>query len=254
MRPGAGETIDEQLVAAIAAAWRKAGTAAALTGAGISVESGIPDFRSRRGIWARYPVETYGLLSSFLKDPARSWAFFRAVRASARDAVPNRGHRALARLEAAGRLAGIVTQNVDGLHQAAGSRCVVEIHGSDRQLDCPGCGHVMPTPRGTFSGEGVPTCPACGGPMKPRVVLFEEPILAWEEAVALVEAAALLLVVGTSVQVEPAASLPYRALARGGVVVECNHERTPLTRDATYVLRAGAGEALDALARAVLRD
>ncbi|MBN1422372.1 MAG: NAD-dependent protein deacylase [Planctomycetes bacterium] len=250
----AGEAIDRGAIARAAEAWRAAGSAAALTGAGISVESGIPDFRSRDGIWAHFPVRVFGVISTFRANPARSWAFFRAIHEVARGADPGKAHIALARLEAAGHLSGIVTQNIDGLHRRAGSRRVVEIHGSDREVHCVRCGHVEATPPGTFEGDGVPSCPACGGPLKPRIVLFGEPILDWDDAVALVAGAPILLVVGTSAEVEPAASLPLLVLERGGMIVECNRCETPLTAIAAHVLRGGAGAVLEALSQEMLGD
>ncbi len=208
----------------------EAGHAVALTGAGISVESGIPDFRSAGGLWEVFDPMEYATLSGFLRDPAKSWRFFRELGKLAIGRTPNPAHRALAQLESAGRLAGVVTQNVDGLHQAAGSGRVLEIHGNGTRLHCLGCGRVERLLPGHLEPGPAPLCSRCSRPLKPDVVLFEEPVRAMEAIRELLRGSDLLLVAGTSAEVTPAAWLPEEILARGGRLMEFNLEPTRLTR------------------------
>lgn len=225
-RGGAIEGDVEPVVRALA----EARSAAALTGAGISVESGIPDFRSDSGLWRTFDPFVYATLSGFLEDPARSWRFFRELGRLRTDKQPNPAHRALARLEEAGRLAGLVTQNVDGLHQAAGSRRVIEIHGNGGRLRCLRCDAVRPFSADLLEPGPVPLCPSCSRPLKPDVVLFGEDVRDLDAASELIAGCEILLVVGTSAEVVPAAWLPGDVLDRGGSVIEFNLEPTRLTR------------------------
>jgi NAD-dependent deacetylase len=159
-------------------------------------------------------------LSAFQADPVRCWTMLRAMLALLRTAEPNAGHRALAALERRGRMERVVTQNIDGLHRLAGSLDPVEVHGTWRGLHCPRCGF---TDRGAEApDDGVPSCPRCWSPMKPPVVLFEEslPASAMGEAWRLAQGCDLLLVVGTSLAVQPVASLPRAAAAGGALLVE----------------------------------
>jgi NAD-dependent deacetylase len=207
-----------------------AGKVIVLSGAGISTESGIPDFRSAGGLWSRYSPAEYATLGAFRRDPAKVWRMLAELE-QVLQASPNPAHLALAELEQAGRLSGIITQNVDGLHQAGGSRNVVEFHGSNRTLSCLSCGAAfsqfaaralgMP-PRCTASSGGV----ACGTILKPDVVFFDEmiPPRALIEAQRMVEGADLILVVGTSCEVFPAAEIPLQVHRRGGKIVEINLE------------------------------
>jgi len=206
-----------------------------LTGAGVSTESGIPDFRSATGLWARYDPQEYATLSAFLREPAKVWTMLAELE-ELLEARPNAGHAALARLEAGGGTAGIVTQNVDGLHQAAGSRTVVEFHGHNRTFTCLGCRRkfpraavrAMPAVPGTRMPRPEP-CPA-GAPgrclLKPDVVFFDEqiPPEALLGSEALLGGADLVLVVGTSCEVYPAADLPRQVRQQGGRIVEINLE------------------------------
>ncbi len=196
----------------------------ALSGAGISVPSGIPDFRSRGGLWSRFPPEEYATLDVFLQNPAKAWRFFRIMAAMLADKAPNPAHYALAELEARGRLAAIITQNIDGLHQAAGSRNVVEIHGVHHRLHCLRCPHEERFGPAHLDDEQVPTCPDCGFPLKPKVVLFGENVMALETVHGLAAGCDLLLVIGTSAQVYPAAALPSMVTRYGGIVIEMNRE------------------------------
>ncbi len=203
---------------------------AALTGAGISVESGIPDFRSPGGLWTVFTPEEYATLEVFLDDPEKAWKLYRALGKSLEGIRPNPAHRALARLEQAGRLAGIVTQNVDGLHQAAGSRRVIEMHGDHQRLHCLDCKKLEAVRREHYESGNVPACRHCGRALKPNVVLFGEDVRRMDEINRLLEDCDLLLVVGTSAQVYPAAGLPDRVKMNGGSIYEFNMEATHLTR------------------------
>ena len=218
----------------------------ALTGAGISVESGIPDFRSAGGLWSRYDPEEYAHIDGFRRDPVKIWNMLREIIAVIKEAEPNPGHRALAELEEMGYLSSVITQNVDGLHQAAGSRRVIEFHGTNRHLICLRCGFRGETD--AFDTENtVPRCPQCDAVLKPDVVFFGEPIPvgAMEEAFEEARQADLVLVVGTSAVVYPASSIPYTAKDHGALVVEINLEETPLTGAVSdYIVKGPAGEIL----------
>lgn len=223
-----------------------------LTGAGISTESGIPDFRSEGGIWARYDPFEVGHIDSLRRDPARVWEFYALRLDALAHAEPNDGHRALAGLEERGWIQAVVTQNVDGLHQRAGSRDVVEVHGSLREAECIHCGVRVPM-SDAIASLPLPACPECGEVLKPGVVMFGEllPVLAIERAQQLAREAGLLLVVGSSLEVHPVAALPGDTLAAGGALALVNRGGTPWDSRAELVLDAGAGETLRALAAAL---
>lgn len=218
-------------VARAAAAIRRGGVVA-LTGAGVSVESGLPDFRSPGGLWARHDVNEVASLAGFLRDPDRVWRFTAELLTESRTARPNEGHRALARLEAAGLLTGVVTQNIDGLHQAAGSRAVIEFHGSLHQAVCLGCGLERPVTAEDESGT-VPVCPGCCRGLKPGFVMFGEaiPPAARERAFELAAGCRVMLVAGTAAEVAPASLLPVVARQAGAMVIEINLEPTRLTSE-----------------------
>jgi len=220
-----------------------------LTGAGVSTESGIPDFRSAEGIWAKYDPFEVAHIDAIRRDPVRVWEFY-ALRVDAVSrARPNDGHLALAELEERGRVRGVVTQNVDGLHARAGSREIVEVHGSLREAACLGCGVRVPMPE-AVSGLPLPACPECGEILKPGVVMFGEmlPADAIERAQRLAAEAGLLLVVGSSLEVHPVAGLPELTLAAGGALAIVNRGSTPWDVHADVVIDGGAGETLRALA------
>ena len=224
-----------------------------LTGAGISVESGIPDFRSPGGLWTRYPPQEYATLGAFRRDPARVWQMLAEMDAVLDAARPNPAHRALARLEEAGVVEGVITQNIDGLHQEAGSRRVVEFHGSHRTLSCLACGCRYTRAEARALGAP-PACP-CRALLKPDVVFFGEMIP--EDALAqswrLAERCRAMLVIGTSAEVAPANEMPWRASRAGATVIEVNLEPSPLTGSVTDLfLRGPAGRVVDQLAEAVL--
>lgn len=231
------------------------------TGAGVSTESGIPDFRSPGGVWTRYDPRdfTFDRYVGSAELRASSWAMRREF--FAKEVQPNPAHLAIARIEQAGRGHGVVTQNIDGLHQLAGSTHVVELHGTAREVTCigraprqgipDGCGFTAPY---TWAFEQVdagnpdPSCPRCGGLVKSATVSFGQvmPEDALEEAARLVETADLLLTVGSSLQVRPAADLPVLAVRSGVPLVIVNDEPTPLDDVATLVVRGRAGEVLPA--------
>jgi NAD-dependent deacetylase len=226
-----------------------------LTGAGISTESGIPDFRSRTGIWARYDPMEYATIAAFRRDPVKVWEFYALRFETLTRAEPNDGHRALAELERRGLVRAVVTQNIDTLHEQAGSREVVEVHGSIRDAECLTCGVRVPLARAVESSRGAPAppCPRCGEILKPGVVMFGEllPEHAIDRAIELARDAGLLLVVGSSLEVHPIAGLPETTLASGGEVAIVNRGATPYDWCASVRVDGGAGATLAALADAL---
>jgi NAD-dependent deacetylase len=229
---------EDDAITRAADALARAERVAALTGAGISTESGIPDFRSAGGLWAIFDPGEYATLSCFLREPEKAWRMYRALAASLVGRRPNAGHVALARLEEAGRLQGIVTQNIDGLHQAAGSRHVMELHGEARNLQCLACGRLEPARVAHLTPGPAPHCEDCGAFLKPNVVLFEEAVRDLDRAGELVRECDLLLVIGTSTEVVPAGALPARVRAGGGSILEFNLE--PTAQTASGLGRSGA--------------
>jgi NAD-dependent deacetylase len=227
----------------LAALLRGRARVAALTGAGISVESGIPDFRSPGGLWERFDPMEYATIQAFRRNPAKVWELIKEMDRIITAARPNPGHFALADLEAQGRLLGLITQNVDNLHQAAGSKKVVEYHGNAHRFVCDTCRGQHP--RETLDFEETPLYCHCGGLIRPDVVFFGEPIPreAKKEADHLASSCDLLLIIGTSGEVSPANYLPQIAKDHGAVIVENNLEPTRLTRMVTdYLLPGKAGE------------
>src|SRR4029077_2811402 len=221
----------------------------ALTGAGVSAESGIPTFRGAGGLWTRYDPVKVASIEYFMADPSAYWSVSKDRGRVALAARPNPGHRALAALEASGRLVAVVTQNTDGLHQESGSRKVIEIHGSSRTVECLDCGNTEA--RGDVQArldvEMPPRCKVCGGMfLKPTVVLFGEPMpqAAIQQAFALAREADVMLVVGFSLVVHPAADVPLVALRSGAQLILINAEPTPLDELAAVVVRGKSGEVL----------
>lgn len=239
-------------------AWLRAAKAVTvLTGAGISTDSGIPDFRGPNGVWTRDPsAERLSTLQDYLADPevrVESWR--RRREHPAWTAVPNAGHEALVRLENAGIVHAIITQNIDGLHQRAGSRQVIEIHGTVWWVVCVSCD--LRTPMGEVlarvdAGEADPPCPHCGGIQKSATISFGQALD--RQVLAAAERAAagcdLMLAVGTSLQVHPAAGLCNVALRRGARLVVVNAQPTPYDEVASAVLHEPIGEVLPRLADA----
>lgn len=223
-----------------------------LTGAGISTESGIPDFRSADGIWAQYDPFEVAHIDALRRDPARVWEFYALRLDALSQAEPNDGHRALAELEERGLVRAVVTQNVDGLHQQAGSREVVEVHGSVCEAECIHCRVRVPM-EDAVASLPLPPCPECGEILKPGVVMFGEllPAQAIDRAQALAAEAGLLLVVGSSLEVHPVAALPGTTLDSGGALAIVNRGGTPWDSKAELVLDAAAGQTLRGLAAAL---
>lgn len=228
----------------------------ALTGAGVSAESGIPTFRGEGGLWQKYDPVKVSSIETFLADPAAYWAVSKERGSVALAARPNPGHVALAQLEAAGHIVAVVTQNTDGLHQASGSRRVVELHGSGRTVECLDCGRREPRAdvQARLEVEMPPRCRHCGGMrLKPTVVLFGEPMpqAATGEAFELAAQADVMLVVGTSLVVFPAADVPLVALRAGARMIVVNTEPTPFDRFAEVVIEGRSGEVLPEIVRAI---
>ena len=226
---------------ALAELVRRAGSVVALTGAGISVASGIPDFRTPgTGIWANVDPMAVAHIDAWRANPERFWSFYRERLRMLGDKAPNAAHRALVALEQRGLLHGVITQNIDMLHRRAGTRELVEVHGSIATCSCLSCGRRAPsaTVLEQLACSGVPSC-ACGRPLKPDVVLFGEllPPAALERAMQLAAGADLLLCIGSSLEVYPVAQLPAITLRRGGEVVIVTQGPTPY--DARAVLRLG---------------
>lgn len=231
-----------------------------LTGAGMSAESGVPTFRDAlTGLWARFDPAGLATPEAFRRDPALCWGWYRWRAALVRRARPNAGHLAIAGLAGRGHEVTVVTQNVDDLHERAGSRDVVHLHGSLFATRCFDCGRpAVPDPilegLDAIGGEGAreapPACVACGGPCRPGVVWFGEPLPAdaWERACEALTACELLVVVGTSGLVQPAASLPRLAREAGARVVEINPVESAVSALAHESLRMGAGEGMRVLA------
>ena len=232
-----------------AAAWlREARAVVVLTGAGISKESGVPTFRDgQSGLWANYDVEELASPGGFRRNPSLVWQWYAGRRALLEQIAPNAAHYALARL-AEHKPVTVVTQNVDGLHQAAGSTGVLELHGNIRRYKCFDRGHPAPLEQ-VAAAEEPPRCEQCGSLVRPDVVWFGE-ILPQEvlaAAIEAVETADLMLVIGTSGIVHPAASLPFYAQEAGARTIEINPEQTELTPYLDLHLRGPAGAVVPAL-------
>lgn len=229
-----------------------------LTGAGVSAESGVPTFRdAQTGLWARYQPEDLATPEAFLRNPQLVWEWYSWRKKLVMEVQPNPGHYALAEMET--RLLEkdarndfiLVTQNVDGLHQRAGSRNVLELHGNIRRSKCFNDGTLV------VEAEAIedvpPRCPHCGGWLRPDVVWFGEllPYEVLQRALKAAQTCDTFLSVGTSTLVQPAASLPLLASKSGAVVIEVNPQDTPLTVQATFILRGPSGILLPELVRAV---
>jgi len=243
-----------------AAVFRSSRQVVALTGAGISTRSGIPDFRSHdSGLWNKFDAMAVASISSFRYQPETFFEWVRPLVKTMIDAEPNPAHTALAELEQAGFLHGIITQNIDDLHRKAGSRCVYEIHGHLREATCTSCfqKHDAESLIEDFSRTGaLPYCDYCGGLLKPDIILFGEqlPILIVKEANALIEKADLILVAGSSMEVMPAASMPIPALNAGAKLIIINNEPTYLDVRADIVLHADVADVLPMILQEVLRE
>ena len=230
-----------------------------LTGAGISVPSGIPDFRSPgTGIWEKVNPMEVAHIDAFRRDPDRFWSFYSQRFTALRDKEPNGAHRAVAELERRGLVRGVITQNIDRLHKAAGSERVVEVHGSISHSVCLECGGRFELDRVVAmleDADGAPECPACVSPLKPDVVLFGEllPAEAMAEAHALAAEADLMLCVGSSLEVHPVAGLPGVTNASGGRLAIVTQGPTPYDSAADVRLDGDVVEELDAVLAALAR-
>jgi NAD-dependent protein deacetylase/lipoamidase len=243
-------------VGRVAGRLRAAKFVAVLTGAGISAESGVPTFRdAQTGLWARFDPRELATPTAFAEHPKRVWDWYAERRALAARVAPNVAHLALVAIERRVPRFALITQNVDGLHARAGSRALIELHGNIARVRCSACGRPAEQWDEAAAADAEvlpPRCIDCGAFLRPDVVWFDE--LLPQDALAAAEDAArqcdLLLVVGTSAEVYPAAALPRQAQAAGACVVEINPQDTPLTAYADFSLRGRAGELLPALARA----
>ncbi len=211
----------------------------ALTGAGISADSGIPTFRGKDGLWNKFRPEELATPQAFSRNPELVWEWYAWRIKKVFDAEPNPAHRALAVMEEKGLLKGIVTQNVDNLHERAGSRNIIHLHGRIDEMRCIQCGNVV---RLIKPPENIPPHCTCGGMMRPNVVWFGEalPEKELEKAIDLCSNNNVI-VIGTSAVVQPAASLPFYAKRNGFMVIEINPEETPLTQIADLSIRERAG-------------
>ena len=243
--------------ARLAALIKQAGSVVALTGAGISVPSGIPDFRSpQTGLWTKVDPMEVAHIEVFQRDPGRFWSFYGARFDALDDKQPNRAHTVLASLERAGLLDAVITQNIDRLHERAGSREVIEVHGSIASSSCLDCGSRFPLDevrrrRASIPG-GVPPCD-CGSPLKPDVVLFGEmlPVSAIARAQRLGAAADLLLCIGSSLEVYPVAALPETTLAAGGRLAIITQGPTQFDRLAAVRMQGDVVDELETLHEAL---
>ncbi|HTX91011.1 MAG TPA: NAD-dependent deacylase [Anaerolineales bacterium] len=233
---------------------RSAQNVAALTGAGVSQESGLRTFRDPMdGLWAQYRPEDLATLDAFERDPELVWEFYAMRRLKGGQVQPNPGHYALAEIGRRIPYFSLITQNVDGLHQRAGSSDVIELHGNITRLRCSrDCG---PVTEWKDDPKKIPRCPRCGANLRPDVVWFGEmlPEIELERAIEAARASRVFLSIGTSAVVHPAATLPILAKESGACLVEINPEKTPLTASADYFLQGKSGEILPELVRQIWR-
>ncbi|MCC7117275.1 MAG: NAD-dependent deacylase [Anaerolineales bacterium] len=231
---------------------RKVERAAVLTGAGVSQESGLRTFRdSQEGLWAKYEPTDLATPEAFARDPKLVWDWYAWRSEAIKGARPNRGHYALAEMEAAIPNFSLITQNVDGLHRFAGSRNVLELHGNIQRVRCSVCGEFAEN--WDEEAEVTPACSKCGGLLRPHVVWFGEPLpeAILTAALVAVKECQVFFSIGTSGVVQPAASLARAAQTHGAIVVEINAESTPLTLQADYFFQGKSGEVLPDLVKEV---
>jgi len=230
-----------------------------LTGAGVSTESGIPDFRSEGGIWEKYKPEIYGNIQAFLKDPTKFWDMAQKIAPNLFKAKPNPGHYALAELEKMNIIKALITQNIDELHQKAGSIIVYEVHGSVNRFSCLGC-------KASYTKEQLlrklkrekktgPSCEYCAAPLKPSVVLFGEGLPRFEiyQSQALAQKADVMLIAGSSLSVAPVCDLPLYTLREKGKLIIVNDQPTDFDEKATVVLRHKTGTILPLIVEEIKR-
>lgn len=230
----------------------KAGKIAALTGAGISVDSGIPDFRSEGGLWKRFDPLEYATRESFMRDPTKFWTMGKELAETIVKANPNDAHLALAALEEQGKLTGVITQNIDNLHQTAGNKRVIELHGNYLRAFCIECKEEYfgrTVHESVAQGEIPPKCEKCGGILKSEAILFGEPLPQepMAKAVELCRNTDLMIVIGSSLTIYPAAFLPQLAKNAGAKVILINLEGTNKDDVADIVLKGRATDILPAI-------
>ncbi len=230
----------------------------ALTGAGISTPSGIPDFRSPgSGLWTRIEPMEVATLSAFRHNPEQFYNWFQPLAALVLSALPNPAHTSLAKLESEGYISTIITQNIDGLHSRAGSKNVLEVHGSLNTLSCTNCYRLVPS--STVIEEyinqcKIPVCPACGNVLKPNIILYEEqlPVTTWKKAEEACQNCELMLVAGTSLEVLPSARLPVQAMDHGAQLIIINNADTFMDVRANVVIHVDVAEVLPQIMNEVL--
>ncbi|ALG67369.1 SIR2 family NAD-dependent protein deacylase [Beggiatoa leptomitoformis] len=228
---------------------------AILTGAGISAESGVPTFRdAQTGLWAQYNPTELATPEAFQQNPKLVWEWYAWRQQLVAKAEPNAGHLALVELEHHQPSLTIVTQNIDGLHQRAGSNRVIELHGNINRFKCATENRILE--QWEKQTAIPPHCPYCNGLIRPDVVWFGEslPVFALEQALQAIERSDVLLTIGTSALVQPAATLPLKALQQGATVIEINPETTPLTPCVHFSLRGKSGDILPKLLKSVWGD
>lgn len=242
---------EDQFLQEAVEAFTSANKVVALTGAGISVPSGIPDFRSPGGLWTLFSPEEYGTIEVFRNDPEKAWQLYRELGKGLQDKKPNRAHHVLAEFEERQMLRGVVTQNIDNLHQCAGSSVVYEIHGDHQHLHCIKCEYLTDVEEHHYSTETIPFCADCNAPLKPNVVLFGEAVRQLDDIHEFIAGCDLLMVIGTSAQVYPAAALPTMVKQHGGKVYEFNMEEA-LTHGITdFFFRGDLSRTLPAFREAI---
>jgi NAD-dependent deacetylase len=256
MNPFRTSQAQQSSAADLAGLIRESESVVALTGAGVSVPSGIPDFRTPgKGLWAKVDPMAVATIDAFHRDTKRFWDFYRPRFHDLADKEPNAAHDALAALERRGLLQAVITQNIDRLHRKAGSEDVIEVHGSIATASCTSCPASYPLERveALFDADGIATCTGCAGKVKPDVVLFGEmlPAAAMARAEELCSGADLLLCVGSSLEVYPVAGLPGMTLGRGGRIAIVTKSSTPYDGDAVVRMSGDVADELQAVVAAL---
>jgi NAD-dependent deacetylase len=244
----------EELITRAARDIVKAKRVVALTGAGMSVESGIAPFRGKGGLWDKYDPEEYGHINTLRTAPEKAWIMLKEMEREITKAQPNPGHYALAELEKMGYLSCIITQNVDGLHHEAGSKEVIEFHGNMREVVCMKCGkHQKST---EISLDKIPPRCECTGAFKPDAVFFGEaiPPMALSRSQQEARSCGVMLVIGTSAVVTPAAYMPRIARSAGAKLIEINPQETELTADCDYLIKGPSGKTLPLIVEKIKND